>query len=368
MRRRIRNGVRLKYVQTIQKGGKAYRYLRIPGQPRVALPDLPPDDPRFLAAYAAAMAGAAQPVQTVQGSIGAAVAAYLRGARHRELGAAYGRIIETHLRAMTDTDAKRNARLADLRPRHIAADLARLPANPARQRLKAWRLLCGYAVTLGLIHADPSRDVRPPPPPKSDGHPPWTADQIAAYRARWPLHTPQRRAMELLYWTGARVSDAVRLGPAHVDAGGVLTFRQQKTGKPAFVPWTCPAPRHADPADRDLMHAALRYAPPGLTWLVTEAGRTRTAAGLANTISAAARAAGIKDRSAHGLRKARAVALAEGGATPHQIGAWTGHATLAEITHYTEGLNRRAAVIGEQTGTADLETAPTRTVNRPTTP
>jgi len=82
-----------------------------------------------------------------------------------------------------------------------------------------------------------------------------------------------------------------------------------------------------------------------MTMLVTEAGRTRTAKGRKQMLADGARAAGIK-KSAHGLRKARAISLAERGATPHQIGAWTGHATLAEITHYTEGMDRRAAVIG----------------------
>lgn len=38
--------------------------------------------------------------------------------------------------------------------------------------------------------------------------------------------------------------------------------------------------------------------------------------------------------------------LAEGGATAHQISAWTGHQTLDEVEHYTRAQNRRAAVIG----------------------
>lgn len=50
--------------------------------------------------------------------------------------------------------------------------------------------------------------------------------------------------------------------------------------------------------------------------------------------------------SSHGLRKARAVALVEGGATAHQCGAWTGHYTLAEVTRYTRAMDRRRAVMG----------------------
>jgi site-specific recombinase XerD len=44
--------------------------------------------------------------------------------------------------------------------------------------------------------------------------------------------------------------------------------------------------------------------------------------------------------SAHGLRKACARRLAEAGATAHEIGAVTGHKTLALIQLYTEAAGR----------------------------
>jgi integrase len=52
-------------------------------------------------------------------------------------------------------------------------------------------------------------------------------------------------------------------------------------------------------------------------------------------------------KSAHGLRKALAIALADAGATTHQISAWTGHESLKEIEHYTRQSNRRRAVMGQ---------------------
>ena len=54
------------------------------------------------------------------------------------------------------------------------------------------------------------------------------------------------------------------------------------------------------------------------------------------------------ERSAHGLRKSRAIQLAEGGATELQIGSWTGPTTLREIVRYTRQRNRRAAVAGTE--------------------
>jgi integrase len=41
------------------------------------------------------------------------------------------------------------------------------------------------------------------------------------------------------------------------------------------------------------------------------------------------------DLSPHGLRKAAARRLAEAGASPHQIAAITGHASLKEVERYT---------------------------------
>jgi integrase len=81
------------------------------------------------------------------------------------------------------------------------------------------------------------------------------------------------------------------------------------------------------------------------TFLATEYGTTRSAKSIGGVVRGAAHEAGIP-KSAHGLRKYRATQLAHAGATPHQIGAWTGHESLKEIEHYTKSMDRRAAVLG----------------------
>jgi integrase len=111
---------------------------------------------------------------------------------------------------------------------------------------------------------------------------------------------------------------------------------------------TCPLPDHAldSLVDRDMMHLALAAMSSGhMTYLATTVGRTRSSAGLGGLISSSAAEAGFK-KSAHGLRATRAIALAENGATAHQIGAWTGHKSIKEIEHYTAAANRRRAVMG----------------------
>ena len=64
----------------------------------------------------------------------------------------------------------------------------------------------------------------------TEGFEPWTDDDVAAYRARWPLGTRQRVAFEVLRETGLRRGDAVRVGRQHVK-NGVLRLPTEKTGE-----------------------------------------------------------------------------------------------------------------------------------------
>lgn len=348
MRRQIREAtVTLKHIQTVKAGDRVYRYLRIPGKPRIRLPDLPMDHPDFLSAYSRAMADAPQRLRAKAGTVVAAIEACLRSDRYKALSDGYRKIIRRHAdQIMADAD---DALIRHLRPDHIQEDLRDLTPVQARDRMKTWRMICGNALDARLIATDPTTGVRRPAPPDLKGHPAWTAAQIEAFRSRWQIGTIQRACMELLYWTGARRSDAVRLGAGMVGrVDGVLSYTQEKTGDPAYVPWSCPVPPHANLADRDMMHAALRAISTGhMTFLATRQGRTRSSNAVGNLISAAAEAAGF-DRSAHGLRKSRAIALAEGGANPLEIGAWTGHHSLSEVAHYVEEADRKRAVVGTE--------------------
>lgn len=342
----------LRNLYTVRRGGAVYRYIRIKGRPLVALPDLPIDSPKFLAAYSEAMEQVKPTAGT--GTIRAAIIALRRSDRYLSASPAYRAMMLRHLESISAT--AKTAKLTHLEARHIRADLATLSPNPAGQRLKAWRMLCAFAVEAALIEADPSNGIKPPRAQKTDGHPPWTADDMAKFRARWPIGSTPRAAMELLHWTGVRISDAVKIGPQHVGKDGILSFEQQKTKGRAYVPWTCPVPSFADQADRDAMQAAIAHMTGHLTFLATTTGRTRTAKGLGTTIATACTEAGLPHLSAHGLRKSRAIALAESGATPHQIGAWTGHSSLSEIAHYTRAVDRRALVLGTEQDRNDENT------------
>lgn len=341
--------MKLRGLMTIRKAdGRELHYLRRRGQPLVRLPDLPIDDPDFIAAWARAWKAAPAPPKAAAGSVAALIKAATRDNATAALSASYRAALAREWSKIAADYGDLPAR--GLRDRHIRADVGKAAVPLAR--LKAWRYLTGFAVRRGILDTDPATGVERPAAQKSDGHPPWSDDEIARFRARWPSGSVPRLAFELLLWTGCRIGDAVLIGPQHVDRDGVLCFRQSKTGDMAYVPWTCALPPYAAGMDRQPLHDAL---PPvrALTFLATAGGRTRSSKALGTLIRESAVAAGIEGKSAHGLRKTRAVALADAGATVHQIAAWTGHKTLKEVERYTARAARRRAVMGD-----DAQTVP----------
>lgn len=341
----MRQGVRAVTLRGLwihpRHGGKYYRTRR-GGQERLTrLPDLPVDHPDFLAAWAAAARAEDAPKAFQSGTIGSIWRAALASDLFFEFSPAYRAIIQRQAKGITDRAGA--AKAGAVAEKHVRADL-RDCTNP-RARLKAWRFWARFAIDKGWITSDPTAQIRLRLR-STTGHPAWSSAEIEAFRAAYPIGSTARAIMELTYWTGARISDAVKIGPPHLRQG-VLVFRQTKTQDMAYVPWTCALPDYASDmsADRDLCRAALAHIPTGLTFLQTAQGRARSHKAAGHVLAQACRSIEL-ERSAHGLRKARAISLAEAGATPAQIGAWTGHRSLSEIAHYTREMDRFSAVMG----------------------
>jgi integrase len=224
--------------------------------------------------------------------------------------------------------------------------VAKHPGNAGVQRLKVWRALCGWWLAVGIVGTDATVGVKRPKVARTEGHAPWTRADLAKFRARWPIGTPERLAMEFIYWTGARVGDSSRASETWIDKDGWMRFTQQKTGGPVCIPITAPAPAWAEP---DGLLAACLDARPvrHLALMVTAYGKPRTVAGATQWFAAAARKAGV-DKAAHGLRKLRAQIMAENGATTHQIAAWTGHESLSEVADYSRAADRKRIIAGTE--------------------
>lgn len=309
------------------------------------MPDLPIDHPKFLAAYAAA-SGLAPRVETRTGSIAAAIIAYKASSSYK----AQAENTRAQRRPFLDQflEAYDPGRRVDLTERHIRADLDKFEGHPRNNRLKAWKALLSWAAEIEkLIPENPAERLKKVKTAASDGHVPWDEDQIEAFRKRWPIGSRERLAFELIYWTGARVSDAIRLGPGNVDKDGWLVFCQQKTEGEVSIPFKRQLPEFAEgmSSDLDHLHASIdALSIKHMTFMVTVHGASRSAKAVSQWFAGKARDARIKDRSAHGLRKSRTIALIEAEATTHQVGAWTGHESLAEIERYGKKFRRRKAL------------------------
>ncbi|WP_424988433.1 tyrosine-type recombinase/integrase [Microbulbifer sp. S227A] len=156
------------------------------------------------------------------------------------------------------------------------------------------------------------------------------------------------------------------MGPGNVDHAGWLVFRQQKTGGEVAIPFDRALPDFAETMSDDLalLHAALdaregRH----MTWIITVHSRSRGVKAAGQWLAAKARAAGVPGRSAHGLRKSRARALAEAGGTSAQIGAWTGHESLSEIERYIRNFSIRR-VLSSTKNEQKVPTYPTEVPSR----
>ncbi|MFW2541498.1 tyrosine-type recombinase/integrase [Primorskyibacter sp. 2E107] len=331
-------GVRLEGIKVVRKpGGKVYKYRRIRGQ-LVPLPDLPENHPDFMRAYIEA--GDFTPRDD---SLGALIGMFLASDDFKTRKLTTQKVWRRRLAYMQIEYGMAPA--PKLTTVHIEKALRKLPPGAARSERTIWRALMAYAKAEHWRTDNPAKDAEVRTL-RSTPHAPWTREDVEAFRTAWPHGTPQRQAFEVLHWTGARCVDAVRIGWQGVGPDGLLTFTQEKTGGEAMVPITAVADRRLERDRKEFIHAAS----PELQFILTEYGRARSVKGLSNLIAAAARKAGLTGRTAHGLRKTRAIALAELLWTPHQIGAWTGHETLQEITEYTRAANKRALLLGNSDG------------------
>jgi integrase len=199
----------------------------------------------------------------------------------------------------------------------------------ARKFLDTMRGLFRWAVKAKLLKVDPTAGVANPSAPNSDGFTPWSLEDVATYEARWPVGTRQRVWLDVLVYTGLRRGDAVRFGRQHIR-NGVGTIKTEKTDTVVTLPIL------------PVLMKTLDAGPCGdLTFIAGENGRPLTKESFGNLFRKACREAGLRDRSAHGLRKAAATRAAENGATVAQLNAIFGWKGAKMATYYTEAADRR---------------------------
>lgn len=204
----------------------------------------------------------------------------------------------------------------------------------ANARVKALRGIFAWAMSMEIegVTANPARDV-PYFRGSDEGHHTWTLEEVAAFEKRHPPGTKAHLAFSLLLFTGVRRSDVVGLG-RQMMRDGWLHFTETK-GRARRV-------KNRELPILPQLQQAIDAAPAGnLTFLTTEYGSPFTEAGFGNWFRDRCNEAGLKECSAHGLRKAGATIAANNGATEHQLMAIYGWESPKQAALYTRKANRR---------------------------
>jgi integrase len=245
----------------------------------------------------------------------------------------------------------------DITKRSLEDARDRRSAYQARKFLDVMRGLFQWAVKAGIARVNPTIGIDNPQVPKTAGYHVWSEEDIAAYEKRWPIGTRQRVWLDVLLYTGLRRGDVVKLGKQHVR-DGIATIKTEKTDTDVTLPIL------------PVLAATLAAGPCGdLAFIAGESGRPLTKGTFSNEFRKACRQAGLKKRSAHGLRKAAATRAANAGATVAQLEAIFGWSGGAMASLYTRSADRRRLAIEAMSKLANepetSKAAPAGPVRRP---
>ncbi|WP_078293956.1 site-specific tyrosine recombinase XerD [Mycobacterium sp. D16R24] len=218
-----------------------------------------------------------------------------------------------------------------------------LSASSAARALIAVRGLHRFAAIEGLAPTDVARAVKPPTPnrrlPKS-----LTIDQVEALLAAagggatdGPLDLRNRALLELLYSTGARISEAVGLDVDDIDVQARSALLWGKGGKQRLVPVGRPAVEALQAylvRGRPDLARRGRGGVPAL-FLNSRGGRLSRQSAWQVLADAAERAKISAAVSPHTLRHSFATHLLEGGADVRVVQELLGHASVTTTQIYT---------------------------------
>lgn len=198
---------------------------------------------------------------------------------------------------------------ADVTKKKIVEGRDRRSDTPAMARhfVNAMRKLFDWAVEADYVKENPADRVSAPKP-KTNGHPVWTVDEIRLFIKKWPVGTRERLAFDLVFCTGLRRGDIVKLGRQHVG-NGVISFNTGKTGTPVKFPMLSPLAKSIEATPSN-----------NLTFFVSEFGNPMTKESFGNWFGKVCKKTGVKG-TAHGVRKALSTLLAEHGATGKELDA-----------------------------------------------
>ena len=242
------------------------------------------------------------------------------------------------------------AGLAEVREEQVTGFLAALRAgagghrplapSSAARALVAARGLHRFALREGLVPADVAAEVHPPSPPKRLPKALGVHDVLRLLEVfsadGGPRALRDRALLELLYSTGARISETVGLDRDDIDAPARTVLLRGKGGKQRLVPVGRPA---LAALDAYLIRGRPAFAARGrgipAVFLNTRGARLSRQSAWAVLQEAAARTGITAAVSPHTLRHSFATHLLEGGADVRVVQELLGHASVTTTQVYT---------------------------------
>ena len=321
----------LKYVETFKdRHGKLRAYFRYKRN-RTPLPS--PDDPTFAAAYKRLLIdaiGEAEPSKANgKDALGWLIAEYMASPEFtRKLS---DRTQEDYRAILNDVRIEYGANpWRELTRARIMKKIRDPWADKPRRadyRVAVMSAMFTWAVKRDIAKENPCKGIDKLNE-KGEGHRAWTPAEIAKFLAE--CGDREYEVFVLALYTGQRPGDLRTLKWSQWD-GERFTIRQSKTRQPLVI--------RAHPVLKELLDGMERR---GDTILTRPGGEAFTQPQLSVFFKDALRRMGMPEGvTLYGLRATHADALADAGATPHQIAAMTGHRTLAMVAHYTRAADQR---------------------------
>jgi integrase len=301
------------------------RYFRRKGFRGGPLPG-PIGSPEFLEAYQGFMGGKPAPAakgEARPGTFGHLIASYYRTVEFANLKPSSKQLYRYALEPLKEKHGHQP--LSTVTRANLIAIIekigARAPGMANLTRAVLQKMLKG-AFDRGQIADNPlARKIEAY---KVGTHHTWTDAELRQFEAHWSLGTRQRLAYALLFYTGQRSGDVVRMSRRDV-VGGRIRVVQEKTGTELEIK-----------IHPDLAAAIKAYPAKGLYLIADEHGRPIRRPALSHLMREAIREAGLPARCVpHGLRKAVLRTMAERGASAKRLAAISGHKTTKELDRYT---------------------------------
>jgi len=227
-----------------------------------------------------------------------------------------------------------------VRLREGDTDHPALSATSAARTVVAVRGFHKFALTDGLATQDPARGVKPPTPAKRLPKALPLSDVEAILEAAGAdgtvLSMRDRAMLEVLYGTGARISEGVGLDVDDIDLVDRTVLLRGKGSKERLVPFGSYAAQAIEAyLVRGRPELVSAKTPGGALFLNSRGGRLSRQSAWAVLAKAADRAGVTRDVSPHTLRHSFATHLLDGGADVRVVQELLGHASVTTTQIYT---------------------------------